>query len=195
MAPTDCPKCGGPNIPGRETCQWCSSPLPRLFTPAPITQEYRPLEPPPAVPAGPNVGGIIGIVVFAIVALVILGIVLTASTTVTPPSLGPPGGGSPTIVDVSAVYALSLDDACGLNGANQAGFVTTSGETVTLQWDLPATGAGHVPCTVSTVSTNSPGFSVSASLPFTATASGTPLNVGVDVPQGYYDGILNVTFG
>ena len=213
MAPGECPKCGGPNLVGATVCQWCGSALPAP-TPAPplptlqFDDDYS-VNPPDTAREGydddeggfgrhppPNLLG--RLVLLGIIGLVI--VVTFASqdpaTSPTSPYSGLPGGGSGGTgsVFISEVVVTAAAGACGLNGANQADQTLAGGEYLELSWTLPVIGG--VPCTVTNVSSETPGFTAIGNLPITVTGAdlGASLNITVTTPD-QYNGILELYFG
>jgi len=197
VEPGDCERCGGSNPWDALNCQWCGARLPRplsvALTAEPIPEGYRtleapePLEPPRRI--SPAV--VVGFVLLVIVRLVLLAMVFS-----NPPSTTSPGTPIPSpsgSVRVTEVQVSSPDDACGLNGADHAGFNATPLGGWTLTWTLPV--SGPLPCNVSSVASVTPGFTaISFELPLNVTSQGTPLPVTVFTPEESYSGLLNLTF-
>jgi len=96
-------------------------------------------------------------------------------------------------VSVTEVYAFSPDNACGLNGVNEPGFTADALTSVPLGWVIPASESVSLPCTVTSITTNTSGFEIEASVPVTATAPMTILSFAVYTPASYH-GPLDVTF-
>ncbi len=170
-------------------CQWCSSALPRPRAPtAPPVPSQGPLPTPVSIPAGRTSSAALigGIVLVAVRVVIAVAFVSVASN---PPSTPPPGAS----VDITGVHLVSLDTACGLNG--------DSSGTVTLHpprgfpfiiWGVPGP-SGSVPCTVQSVTTNTPGFERFASFPVNVTRAPGVLLVSM-LPPPSFVGVLNVTF-
>jgi hypothetical protein len=122
-----------------------------------------------------------------IVIIVIVVLVATISINVSAPHSGPS-------LDITGLNVRSPDNACGLNG-DDAGTVNLSppgGGIPFILWGLPGPG-GSVPCTVQNVSTNTPGFALFGSLPYTATSFPSVLAISM-IPPASFSGVLNVTF-
>lgn len=188
----NCPKCGGPNPPGATVCQWCTSALSQPAPPPP-TLEYHPIElDAPERPSPFTPGVIAGLVALVIVVIIIVAVAASLQSASAPSS----GSG----VQVTGLRVVSGDDACGLNGDDsgtyQSGGQVSSGYQgpPIITWGVPGP-SGTVPCTVSSVSTNTPGFELSASLPQTVTSTPSVLVVSVLVEPSSFHGVLNVTFG
>lgn len=118
--------------------------------------------------------------------LMIVAIVLATVNSAPPPS-GP-------ALDITSLNVRSPDNACGLNGDN-SGTVTLSppgGSIPFISWGLPGP-SGVLPCTVSTVSTNTSGFELFGGVPYTATSFPSVLTVSMIAPASFH-GVLNVTF-
>lgn len=96
-------------------------------------------------------------------------------------------------VVVTQVVAYSPDNACGLDGVNEAGFTVNVGEMKVLAWFVPASQAVSVPCTVTAITTNTSGFELYVTVPFTATTDLTILTVEA-ITYSSYNGPLNLTF-
>ena len=128
----------------------------------------------------PN-GLIVGAVVFVVILLiVVIGIASLASYQPSSPSS--PGSGGPS-VDVTGVTVTSSDDACGLNGITYPAFASPN-LPLGIGWGLPENGY-PMPCTVESVTTDTPGFYVSANVPLTVTLSNTPLVISIGYPYSY----------
>ena len=151
---------------------------------------------PPVPPSrGPPAGVIIAIVT---VLLVILFVVVAAASLSAPsaPSFPGPGPVGSLTIHITEIAVASSDDACGLNGYNSSQpvpFTTTANSVFALFWSLPGP-TGPLPCTVSTVSTDTPGFTVNGFLPFNVTSPGTQFTVFLHTPSSY-SGTFDVTFG
>ena len=148
-----------------------------------VGPELRPIEWGRRYPTGP-----IGIIVFVVFVIILLVIVFSLSTSITPPSTG-------SSLNINGLNVQSPDNACGLNGDN-AGTITLQpppgGGIPFISWGLPGPG-GSVPCTVRNVSTNTPGFDLFGSFPYTATSFPSVLVVSM-IPPSSFNGVLNVTF-
>jgi len=188
VAPGTCPQCGAPNPPDAAFCQFCSAKLPWSSPPPPSAPAYQPL-PAPQVPPTRESNAVIVIVVVVVVIL-IAGIAFFATLV---PSTSLPSLPGTNGVVVTQVVAISGDDACGLNGVNENGFTTNVGEYRLLAWFVPASQSVSPPCTVNSITTNTAGFEVLASVPFTASSDMTLLSFQV-VSYSPYNGPLNITF-
>lgn len=130
------------------------------------------------------------IVFIVLLVIVLIGVAVAFATF---PSTTPSVSQS-TSVDVTQVIAYSPDNACGLNGADEGGFAASGVSFQPLAWFLPASASVSVPCTVSTITTPTAGFTVEAgNLPFTATSPMTFMSITVVTPSSYA-GTLNITF-
>jgi hypothetical protein len=128
---------------------------------------------------------VIGIVVFIVIVIIIVVAAASFHPTTTP--------SSPT-VDITGLNVTSPDNACGLNG-DDSGTVNLQppgGGMPIISWGLPGPG-GSLPCTVQSASTNTPGFNLIGSLPYTATTFPSVLIISMIVPSSF-NGVLNVTF-
>ena len=138
-----------------------------------------------------------GIVVAIVTVLLVLLFVVVAAasfSSLSPPSVPGPGGSFK--IHISRIVVTSPDNACGLNGYNSSQsvpFTTTANSLFVLFWSLPGPN-GEVPCTVSTVFTNTPGSTVDGAFPFNVTSPGTQFTVLLSTPSSY-SGPFNVTFG
>ena len=188
MVPGTCPQCGGPNPPEATVCQFCSAKLPWTLPPPPSVPAYQPL-PSLQVPQSRETSAVIVIVVVVVVIL-IAGIAFFAALAPSPSLPSLPGTNG---VVVSQVLAISADNVCGLNGANENGFTTNVGEYQQLVWLVPASQSVSAPCTVNSITTDTAGFEVIASVPFTASTEMTFLAFQV-VSYSSYNGPLNITF-
>jgi hypothetical protein len=185
MVPGVCPQCGGPNPADATRCQWCSAALPPSPPRTIGDSGYRPL-PETELPRTTRVSvpKIAAIVIVVAVAIFFFAIVAEIPTT-------PLGPIAPNVV-VSQVVANSPDNACGLNGQGEPGFGANSNTLVTVRFVVIVQQGG--PCTVYHVSTSTPGFNVTANLPFTSSGEFSLLEVYVQTPNNY-TGPLSITFG
>lgn len=206
--PNECEKCGGPNSYGATTCQWCGSsmPLPSNIYPPPLhfdrvvspPGEPRDDEPPDFDPDdhGFWTGSRVVRLGFLVVILIITIAAFSSSNSSSQTSSSSPvsscsGNECGGAVNVSAVNIVSPDNACGLNGAAAGAFSTGSYATHSVVWWLPLNGAS-VPCSVESVQSDTPGFTLSANVPLNVTSAETPLLVNIYTP-GSYDGTLTLT--
>jgi hypothetical protein len=181
MAPGTCPRCGGPNPEGTGACAWCGGQLPRD---GPGLQQH-------AVPSAGSADArsapstdwkpvVLRVLVLAVVLAVVISVL----------ALGPflPVGPSsaPITVEVTGVTLGSPDHVCGLNQSTLPGFVASPNESVQLTWYVPDSISGQgLPCTISSVSTNQTGFSVSADVPKTVASRFVDFPLDVHVPAVY----------
>jgi hypothetical protein len=179
-----CPKCHATSHPGATTCQWCGTPLPKPDpnSPAALVDREPDLPNEPHPPKNLEEEAIAGIAIVVVIIVLAAGFAWWVDQ---PAQAGPS-------FRVSQVLVYSSDDACGLNGANQAGFSIPKSGPPSLNWTLPLGGA-PLPCTVHAVSTDTPGFSFLSDLPMTVHSGLAVLTVTVEAPASYY-GPLNVTF-
>jgi hypothetical protein len=187
MLPGTCPHCGGGNPAGAVNCQWCGLALPQILPPSPAPSEplptsgYRPLPvPPSAVPStGFPPAAIVGIVVFVVILLIIV----FAFASITSSSI--PG---PNSVQVSQVLVQSSDNACGLNGDNQPGFSASGGASEPI---ILGASSAATPCTVSDISTSTPGFQVLGSFPMQVSSYTDLIAFSVLCPSSF-SGVLTL---
>jgi hypothetical protein len=132
-----------------------------------------------------SAGVIVALVVVG--AVVILFFAILLATPIQPQSSF--GAGQ---VVVTQINAYSGDDACGLNGISFGGFTAFSGEFVSVSLYVGGQPSG-APCTIVSISTNTPGFGVSAYLPFTTSEAESNLVISVTTPNSF-NGPLNITF-
>jgi hypothetical protein len=116
----------------------------------------------------------------------------TSTTSTSSWSSSPGGNGGPYSVNVNEVVVVAPATACGLNGTTYGSFSVPAYSRYSIDWSLPLGGASF-PCSVSGVSTDTPGFSVTANLPLNVTSTETMLFLEVDTPA-YFDGALTLTF-
>jgi hypothetical protein len=134
-------------------------------------------------------------IVVVVVMLILVGAValtVPASTTSTSGFNSNPTPSAPNTVNVSGVVVNVPTDACGLQGITPGAFSVPAGTAYPFGWWLPWNG-GSVPCTVSNVTSDTPGFSVGTDdFPLTVTSNQTPLLFEVFCPSSY-DGVLTLT--
>ncbi|MGP8072955.1 MAG: hypothetical protein ACLPZM_07490 [Thermoplasmata archaeon] len=134
----------------------------------------------------------IGLAIFIVIVLIAsLSNYAQQTSTNTSPTTPVPTYGAGGSVIVTQVNVSSPDDACGLNHTHLGGFQADGSSTYPISRWLPA-GNAPVPCTVSTISTNTTGFGLSANLPINCTSQ-YPLMINVYTPKAF-DGVLNLTF-
>jgi hypothetical protein len=198
MGAGNCPHCGGPNPFAATQCEWCGSALPLPSRPGPAATlsvepggGYRPIESPDPLSAhrtnfAPVAVGVI------VVLMVIFVIALMASSV--PSSSSPPGfPTSPPVssVVVTEIYAVSPDDVCGLNGSSEAGFSDPGGTVQGVLWTVVNTTGPNLPCTITSLSTNTSGFLVFAQTPVTLDASDAQFSFELSTPSSF-DGPLYI---
>lgn len=209
-----CPQCGGPNAANANACQWCGAdmPLPSTSYPPPLIFNH-PTAPVPAEReemgedeeagsddaddsledqgpfwTGARVARLIVAVIALIVVVATVAYTSSNSSTISTTTPGSPGGGP---VDVSVIQVNSPDNACGLAGAVAGAFSVQSYATHPISWWLPVNGAS-IPCRVTSVISDTPGFSLWANVPLNVTAAETPLMVSINTPATYV-GVLTLT--
>ncbi len=105
---------------------------------------------------------------------------------------------APTI-QISQINFASPDNVCGLDGATASGFVANTTNVVPLSFDVDgantSSGSGTLPCNIETVTTTTPGFSITnASVPLAVPANETViLSFNVVCPSSSYSGALDIT--
>lgn len=208
-----CPGCGGSNPTGATQCAWCGSDLPLSTStyPPPLIFNHPgaslPVEPEelPDAPASSDddtseergtywTGMRVVRLVLASVVLVVLvaALVYNASNSAGGSSGSPGGAGSSGgPVQVSVIQVNSPDDACGLAGAVAGEFVSPAFSFHPISWWLPLNGV-QLPCTVSSVVSDTPGFSLTANVPLTVSSAETPLMITLYTPATY-SGVLTLT--
>ena len=196
----ECQQCGHSNEPGATRCQWCGAPLPppKAHRLLPISLErdgFDESEPPsertePDEPPSTRRWDRIGVVVVVVIVVVAAIAVYEWSNLAALIEHKPSQTSTP--VEVTFVEVSSPDNACGLQGAVAEGFSTPGYATHNVSWYVPI-GSGGVPCSVQNVSSDTPGFSLSANVPLHVTSLETPLIVEIRAPASY-DGILSITF-
>ena len=192
----NCPHCGGPNPVGASECQWCGSGLPlpsvpRLdFSRTPVFEE--PLPEPEEEDDSRPLGSIIVRVIFVAIFLIIVGIGFSVSNQgSTSTTTSYPVTSGPDTVNVTQVAVNVPTDACGLSGITPGAFSVPAYTMYPLAWWLPWAG-GSLPCSVSSVTTDTPGFNVTGNFPLSVTANQTPLMLNVETPAAY-NGVLTLT--
>ncbi|HTW55010.1 MAG TPA: hypothetical protein VMG36_00980 [Thermoplasmata archaeon] len=185
MIAGQCDRCGGPFASGQRRCDWCGSYLGGAPPPLPAPAAIRPVDLPMF---GGHWRGSLVVVVCTVTFLVV---VFVAVIALGPVGLSPPVGLN--AVHVTGVVASSPDNACGLNGTEEAPFVANGSSFYPLEWVVPANGSTDLPCTITNISTSTPGFTVVATLPMTATSPDTILSFDVYTPLAY-TGPLALTF-
>lgn len=189
-----CPHCGGPNDLFAEACQWCGSALLPATPPVRedtadsrldvVPEEFEP----PATSRFPY----FRVAAVVVVLILILGVVIDSAQQ--PPSpISLPEGSGPNTVNVTSVLVWAPPTACGLNGITPGAFSVPAYTIHLLGWFPPI--LGPVPCYVSSVSTNSSGFSISSNLPVDVTSSneGEALLLTIETPASF-EGIQYLGF-
>ena len=198
MDPGICPHCGGGNPYPAINCQWCGTALPPRPLPTAASPEFLTDSEVPDAPydeeAPVNVGMYVRIAVVVIVLIILAAVVVSSppQSSSVPGTPLPNGSGAPNAIHVSIVLVTSPDNACGLNGWNAGGFSGNGGMMDVMSWWLPGTH-GSLPCSVTSVTTNTTGFSLSSNLPIDATSGQVPLLLTAYAP-GVFTGVLNLTF-
>jgi len=103
----------------------------------------------------------------------------------------PSGSQGPNTVNVTQVVVNVPTDACGLSGITPGAFSVPANTNYPMGWWLPWSGAS-VPCYVSNVSSNTPGFYVWGNFPLNVTSAETPLMFTIACPAAY-NGVLTLT--
>jgi hypothetical protein len=190
-----CTQCGGGNPPQASFCQYCGSPL--VGGPSPPLPSASAIPPPssgaptgwtgspvPAAPAPKRRRW--GLIVLALVVAFLLvgGLAFVLLPT------------SPDVV-VTGINFSSPDNACGLDGSTDVGFNASSGDTVELTYQISGnntTANATAPCTVHSVTTSTPGFSITgANVPLAVPANATQLlSFSVNVPDAAFTGVLTL---
>ena len=127
----------------------------------------------------------------AIVAVVAVLLIITMVALILSGSAPSPSGPS---IDITRLNVKSPDNACELNG-DDSGTINLNppgGGIPSTLWGLPGPG-GSIPCTVQNVSTDTPGFMLFGSLPYTATSFPSSLAISM-IPPSSFHGVLDVTF-
>jgi hypothetical protein len=124
------------------------------------------------------------VVVLVVVAILVGAVVLYYESTT-------PG------IEVSTINVWSNDNVCGLeaNLIGYNGFTGSPGTNESFGFEVP--NYNGTPCTVSSVATNSSGFSLSGiGVPLTVPANGTNyLNLTITLPGSDFSGALNLIYG
>jgi len=100
-------------------------------------------------------------------------------------------------VTITVVDFRSADDACGLDGATSGGFTANVSETYSVEFTITgnnSTGGGTAACHINSVTTSTPGFSISgAEVPVSipANSSGN-LTFDLTTPGSSYKGALTL---
>jgi len=196
-----CSHCGGSNPNGAAFCQYCGSPLAAAGG-APLPSSVTAPPPPPPAWGGPGPGGmqpppprrrglgrtVLIIIVTFVVLILVLGVVAYF--------LFP----APAGVEITGVNFQSVDNACGLNGAvDTSWYNTTAGQSFGLSYDITGpnatAGNGTLACTISSVMTTTPGFSITgADTPLSIAANSSQiLSFTVNPPGTAYTGALTLT--
>ncbi len=126
------------------------------------------------------------------VAAVVVAVILVVGVIV---FLLPPAPGAS--VTVTGIAVSSPDDACGLNGATDDGFNATVGQSIQFTYDISGNSTisgGTAACTIESVSTTTPGFSVTgANVPLSIPANSIQqLSFTMNLPGSAYTGVLTL---
>jgi zinc-ribbon domain len=190
-----CPSCGAPVGSGALYCTYCgtpiqapSAPLPSAGAPAggfPAGPPTAPYAFPPAAPSGRRRSRRLIVVVLVVVILLI--------ATVVAYELLPPA--EPQI-QVAEIDVWAPDNVCGLNATPiyYDGYNSSTNAAVELGLSVP--NFNSTACTVTSVTTNSTGFSLSAvQVPLTIPASGNgSMNLTLTSPGSSFSGNVNLVF-
>lgn len=100
-------------------------------------------------------------------------------------------------VVVTGINFSSPDDACGLDGATDFGFNDTTDDSVSFTYQISGnntTDGGTAACQINSVSTSTPGFSISgANVPLSIPANTSQLlSYSVNTPDSPYTGVLTI---
>jgi len=125
------------------------------------------------------------ILVVIVAVILVLGVVSFLSQ---PP---PPG------IQVSEFDIVSPDNVCGLEGASSSGFDANTSDLVPFQFDISganATSGGTLGCTIASVTTSTPGFSLTGvNVPLVIPVNETvQLTFSVQCPASDYSGNLTL---
>jgi hypothetical protein len=104
---------------------------------------------------------------------------------------------SPPNVEVTGINFSSPDNACGLDGATDTGFNLSTSQSIQFTYEIAGnntTAGGTAACTINSVSTPTPGFSVTgANVPLSIPANSTQLlSYSVNTPGSAYTGVLTI---
>ncbi|HTS32961.1 MAG TPA: hypothetical protein VMI55_03360 [Thermoplasmata archaeon] len=126
--------------------------------------------------------------IVAIVIVVVLMIAILAYLLL--PTSSPAGP-----VDVTLIAFQSADNTCGLDGIEYYGFNASLSSSVSLEFAMNNSNASAAQCTIHTVATTTPGFSIGGAspLPCVIPASETVTwTLTVNVPSSDYTGVLTL---
>jgi hypothetical protein len=101
-------------------------------------------------------------------------------------------------VVVTGINFESPDNVCGLNGATDTGFNASTGSSVQFTYQISGNNTtfngvnGTAACEIHSISTNTPGFTLSgANTPLAIPANSSPLlSFSVSMPGSDYTGVL-----
>lgn len=203
MSSVFCTHCGAANPAGASFCQFCGS----AITPspaAPLPTAGAPAAP-PAGWGGPAYGapgsGAAGypppprrsrartiVIVLAVIVVVIL--VLGVVSYLLLPS-------ATYAINVTGINIFSSDDTCGLNGETATGFSANTSQAYPITFQITGnntTNGGTAACSISSVSTSTPGFSITgANVPLQVPVNASPLlSFTVNCPSSAYTGVLTL---
>jgi hypothetical protein len=196
MAAQVCPSCGGSNPAGAAFCQYCGRAIGSSTPSAPLPTYSAPEAAAAPMPWAPGAGSMAPpprrrsrwMVVLVVVVVVIL-VIGVASFFLVPPA--------PSI-QVTEIDISSSDNVCDLDQASGYGFNASTGDAVSLQFDISGpnatSGSGTLACTISTLSTDPPGFNLTATnVPLYIPANETVvLSFTVLCPNTSYTGPLTL---
>jgi Double zinc ribbon len=198
MAGQFCSHCGGQNPPGAAFCQYCGSTL-TASSSAPLPPSGPTLPPVPAAappswaPSGyagaqppRRHSSVLRIVVIVIVVVLIIAVLAYLFLPTSSPA-GP--------IDVTLIAFQSADNTCGLNGVEYYGFNASLSSSLSLEFAMNNSNASATQCTIHTVATTTPGFSIGGAspLPCVIPASETVTwTVTINVPSSDYTGVLTL---
>jgi hypothetical protein len=101
-----------------------------------------------------------------------------------------PINSGPDTVNVTQVVVNVPTNACGLSGITPGAFSVPAYTEYPMGWWLP--WSGSVPCSVSSVTSDTPGFNVSGNFPLNVTSPQTALLFTISTPAEY-NGVLTLT--
>jgi len=168
-----------------------SAPLPTGQAPAGPPAGWAPPPYPGGGPYAPPRRGrsrtVLIVVCVIIVVLLVVGVVAT---------LFLQSSTSPNI-NVTGINFVSPDDVCGLNGATDTGFSGNSSQSIEFTYQISGnttTNGGTAACTIHSVSTTTPGISLTgANVPLVIPVNSSQiLMFAVNMPSGSYTGVLTL---
>lgn len=165
------------------------SPLPTLGAAPPPPTGWTPPPYGGSAPSPPRRRSLGRTAIVIVVLIVVVILVLGAISYFAAPSSSP--------IVITGVNIYSPDDVCGLDGATADGFNASTSSSVELTYGISGnntTGGGTAACTIHSVNTTTPGFSVTgANVPLVIPANATPnLSFTVNTPGSPYTGVLTL---